>query len=63
MDSTNPAVNVDRAKIVNGCASNGTDPYLLARPPVFTLRAVKVTNKSGHHYPAPVAKVRELARP
>ena len=62
LDSTNPAVKVDRAKIVYGCAFNGTGPYLVARPPVFTLRPVKVTNKSGHHYTAPVAKVAQLAR-
>jgi hypothetical protein len=62
LDSTNPAVKVDRAKIVYGCALSGTGPFLVARPPVFTLRPVKVTNKSGHHYTPPVAKVQKLTR-
>jgi hypothetical protein len=47
---TNPAVHIDRSKIMFGCVFNGTGPYRITRVPVFTLTPVKVDGRSGKRF-------------
>ena len=59
---TNPAVHVDRTKIMFGCVFNSGGPYRIARVPVFTLTPIKVDGRSGHRFipPAPKADLSTL---
>jgi hypothetical protein len=59
---TNPAVHIDRAKIMFGCVFNGGGPFRINRVPVFTLTPIKVDGRSGNRFiPAPPkADIRRL---
>ena len=59
---TNPAVHIDRAKIMFGCVFNSGGPYRIIRVPVFTLTPIKVDGRSGTRFiPAPPkADIRRL---
>jgi hypothetical protein len=61
---TNPAVHVDRSKIMFGCVFNGTGPYKVSRVPVFTFTPIKVDGHSGKRWfpPTPKADLRQLSQ-
>jgi hypothetical protein len=43
----NPAQKIERPKIAVGCVFSGTGKFTISRTLTFTLKPVKVTNKSG----------------
>lgn len=57
----NPVAKVDRSKVVYGCLLNGTGPFHIVRPLVFSLRPVSATNKTGKPLALAKMKARQLS--